>query len=326
MSRQNDDGNILVYAATHANRRRGGVESYTAMMSDKTDLHARLPKFIIIGAMKSATSTLYEQLLRQPGIYLPQLKEPNFFSDDDQYARGLAWYSGLFSEAQISDILGEASTHYTKLPTYPETVSRMHTWLKEPRLIYIMRDPVDRLISQYIHQWSQGEISCGLDEAVAEYPELVAYSCYARQLAPFIETYGKEAILPIFFERLVKDPQGELDRVCRFIGFVGKPQWNADRSRRNVSAERPRKLPLHDTLIEHPLAIKLRRQFVPKFLRTKIRRSLSMTVRPVLGEPTKRTLESTFDADLAILGGWLGCYLDCRTFRVVTSATSLNWS
>ena len=130
-----------------------------------------LPSFIIIGAMKSATSTLYSQLLRQPGIYLPSLKEPNFFSDDTQFARGRNWYCGLFEEAEASDILGEASTHYTKLPTYPQTVARMRDNLKNPRLIYVMRDPVDRLISQYIHQWSEGEISCGLDVAVTRHPD-----------------------------------------------------------------------------------------------------------------------------------------------------------
>src|SRR5690242_12371158 len=106
---------------------------------------SRLPSFIIIGAMKSATSTLYDQLLLQPGIFLPTLKEPNFFSDDQQYSRGLDWYKSLFSEAQSTDLLGEASTHYTKLPTYPRTIERMRGVLDQPRLIYVMRHPIDRL-------------------------------------------------------------------------------------------------------------------------------------------------------------------------------------
>ena len=187
---------------------------------------SRLPSFVIIGAMKSATSTLYEQLSRQPGIFLPSLKEPNFFSNDEQYARGIEWYSGLFKQAAASDILGEASTHYTKLPTYPQTVTRMRNWLERPRFIYVMRHPVDRLVSQYVHQWSEGEIRCGLDEALNRHPELIAYSCYARQLAPFIESYGKSAILPVFFDRLIADPQGELERVCRFIGYSGIARWD----------------------------------------------------------------------------------------------------
>ena len=54
------------------------------------------PDFIVIGAMKSATTTLHEQLARQPGFAMSRLKEPNFFSDDDMYARGWGWYSSLF--------------------------------------------------------------------------------------------------------------------------------------------------------------------------------------------------------------------------------------
>ena len=285
----------------------------------------RLPSFVIIGAMKSATSTLYEQLLRQPGIFLPELKEPNFFSDDAQYARGLDWYAGLFNDAKASDILGEASTHYTKLPKYPKTVARMCSCLNRPRLIYVMRDPVDRLISQYIHQWSEGEIRCGLDEAVTIHQELLAYSCYARQLEPFIEAFGKKAILLVCFDRLIEDPQGELDRVCAFIGYAEKAHWDANSSRRNVSADRMRKFPLYEVLIEHPLAAKLRQALVPKVARRKVRQFFSMRRRPVLSETMRAKVENIFDDDLAILGGWLGRELDCRNFRAVTAAAPMNW-
>lgn len=286
---------------------------------------SRLPSFVIIGAMKSATTTLYDQLLRQPGIFLPQLKEPNFFSDDQQYSRGLDWYEGLFTKAQASDILGEASTHYTKLPTYPQTVARMRSCLDQPRLIYVMRHPVDRLISQYVHQWTEGEIRGALDEAVTRHSELVAYSCYARQLAPYIEAYGKTVILPVFFDRLKTSPQQELERICRFIGYQGTVRWETSLSRDNISAERVRKFPFFDLLVEHPIATSLRRRLVPKAVRTKFRQFFSMTNRPVLGEKTRKNLERMFDEDLAILGGWLGTHLDCGNFCTVTSATSLDW-
>ena len=83
------------------------------------------PDFIVIGAMKSATTTLHEQLARQPGFFMSRPKEPNFFSDDAMYARGWGWYSSLFRPAREADLRGESSTHYTKLPDYPRTVDRM---------------------------------------------------------------------------------------------------------------------------------------------------------------------------------------------------------
>ena len=286
---------------------------------------SRLPSFVIIGAMKSATSTLYEQLLRQPEIFLPQLKEPNFFSNDEQYARGLNWYSELFHDAGETDILGEASTHYTKLPTYPHTVERMRKHLDSPRLIYVMREPIDRLISQYIHQWTEGEIGCSLEQAITQHPELIAYSCYARQLTPFVEEYGKQAILPVFFDRLNKNPQEELERVCRFIGRTGPVHWNETSSRQNISAERVRKFPFFDLLVDHPTATRLRRSLVPKAVRTKVRQFFSMRQRPALTAAARKELEGIFDEDLAILGEWLGTKLCCSNFSAVTAAQSLDW-
>lgn len=285
----------------------------------------RLPSFLIIGAMKSATSTLYEQLLRQPGVFLPSLKEPNFFSNDEQYAQGIDWYSSLFAKAFEADILGEASTHYTKLPTYPETVKRIRHWLGHPRLIYVMRDPVDRLISQYVHQWSEREIHCDFDTALEVHPELMAYSCYAHQLTPFIEHFGKESILPVFFDRLTAQPLAEFTRVCRFIGYTGNVQWDDSASRQNVSSERTRRLPLHDLLIEHPIAAKLRRWLVPKALRTKVRKSFGAVNPPELTEESRKQLQMYFDSDLEVLGRWLGVTLNCDNFRTVTATVALEW-
>ena len=111
------------------------------------------PDFILIGAMKSATSTLHAQLAQQPGIFMSTPKEPNYFSDDQQYALGEDWYDNLFAAAKPGELCGESSTHYTKLPDYPHTIERMKKRLAAPRLVYVMRHPVDRLVSHYIHQW-----------------------------------------------------------------------------------------------------------------------------------------------------------------------------
>lgn len=285
----------------------------------------RLPSFVIIGAMKSATSTLYEQLGRQAGIFLPALKEPNFFSNDEEYSKGIDWYCNLFNAASAQDILGEASTHYTKLPTYPQTVARMQSWLDKPRLIYVMRDPIDRLISQYIHEWSQGEIHCTLDKALESRPELVSYSCYAKQLAPFFAAFGKSAVLPVFFERLIVDPSGELERVSRFIGYNGAVRWHEDVSRRNVSSERIRKFPLYDLLVDNPWATRFRQLLVPRSVRAKIRKLASMGDRLVLSKSALAKLEHGLDEDLAELGNWLGIKLDCRRFQASVSGETLNW-
>jgi Sulfotransferase family len=284
-----------------------------------------LPDFVIIGAMKSATSSLQEQLARQPGIFMCTPKEPNFFSDAEQYAKGMSWYSGLFAEAPEGSLLGEASTHYAKLPTYPEVVQRLKEHLPNARFVYVMRHPVDRLVSHYIHEWSTGVYRCGFEEAIGKYPELVSYGCYAMQLEPYFEAFGRDAVLPVFFDRLLGEPQAELERICRFIGYRGQPVWMHDLKPDNVSSERIRRFPGYRLLVDSGPATWLRRNFIPQGLRDAVKMKLRMRKRPALGVDARARLEAEFNSDLAQLGKWLGTDLDCKNFRQATSAASLNW-
>lgn len=285
-----------------------------------------LPDFMIIGAMKCATSSLQEQLVHQPGIFMTTPKEPCFFSDDDVYAQGMNWYSELYAGAQEGDLLGEASTHYTKLPTYPQTLTRLQKVLKAPKFVYVMREPIDRLTSQYIHEWSQNIVNCGIDESIDQHPELAAYSSYASQLEPFFEAYGKESVLPVFFGRLKTSPQEELERVCKFIGYKGEPKWVSNLKPANVSKNRVRRFPGYAQIIDSKAGQMLRRNLVPKTVRTMIRDKLTMKTRPELSLGARQRLEVTFDKDLAILGSHLGVELNCRNFSKVTSQSSLEWS
>lgn len=287
----------------------------------------RTPDFLIIGAMKSATSSLYDQLVQQSGIFMSTPKEPNFFSDDTVYAHGFNWYENLFKDAKENDLVGEASTHYTKLPTYPNTVLRIKQYIDKPRLIYVMRHPIDRLVSHYIHEWSQGIIKCGIDKALDRHPELIAYSMYSMQLKPYIEAFGLNSILPVFFDRIKNNPDDELARICNFIGYQGTPTWHFDMSPSNVSLQRVRKFPLYSLLVESRPATWIRRRFVPKSLRDQIRHQLSFKKRPVLSEDSNAKLQRILDDDLAILAGWMGIdSLTCKNFVRVTSSPNLEWS
>ncbi len=284
-----------------------------------------LPSFIIIGAMKSATTTLYEQLSAQSGIFMPELKEPNYFSDDEQFSRGISWYSSLFDTALDSELLGEASTHYTKLPTYPQTIQRLSEQIESPKLIYVMRHPVDRLISQYIHEWTQGNINVCIDEAINKYNKLIDYSRYAYQLSPYIDKYGKENILPVFFENIKSRPQLELERICKFIGYSQKPVWNHNLLPSNVSKDRIRKFPLYELLVETELARMLRRAIVPKSVRNILKENFKMNKRPVLSIESSNILETEFNKDLSKFNNWFGYDFNCANFEKLVIQHNITW-
>jgi len=253
-----------------------------------------LPDFIIIGAMKSATSTLHDQLALQPGLFMSTPKEPNFFSNDEIWAKGMDWYEGLFASAAPGDIKGESSTHYTKLPTYPHTVARLKAHVPDARLIYLMRDPVDRLVSHYIHGWTERTIEGDINEAIHKYPELIAYGRYDMQLEPFIAAFGRAAILTLDHAEIVRDPQALLERVCTFIGYAGTPRWHSDLGPRNVSRERLRASPVRDVIMGNPVSTALRRSLVPKAVRNYVRGFWQMKERPRLTEESLRYLREQF--------------------------------
>lgn len=261
-----------------------------------------LPNFLIIGAMKSGTTTLQTQLVAQPGIFMTTPKEPNFFSDDAVYARGMGWYHSLFNEAAPGDLMGEASTHYTKLPTYPETLGRMADVLQAPRLIYVIRDPVERALSQYLHEWSRGSVGENVAAAFADTPEFIAYSHYPMQLAPYIERFGLESLLLTSLEQIKADPERELARIGVHIGAPNPLLWDHNLGAQNVSRDRARALPFHRFLVRNSVARTLRRALVPKSVRNRIRNTRLRPERPNLPPDLRLKLEEIFAPDAAKLG------------------------
>ena len=283
------------------------------------------PQFIIIGAMKCATTTLHEQLALQPGFFMTEPKEPSFFSDDDQYARGLDWYRSLFTARGDAAFCGESSTNYTKLPDFPRTVERMQRHLPDVRLIYIMRHPIERLVSHYVHEWSLRNLREPIDQAVDRHRELVNYGRYALQLQPYLDAFGASSILPVFFERLVTSPQEELDRIFAFLGASERGRWVEERAPRNVSRDRIQRHALRDALIWNPLSTWIRRTFIPQSWRERVKNWYRMRERPVLSAVQESRLAGIFDEDLALLGRRLGQTLSCSRWHDAAAAGPLRW-
>lgn len=257
----------------------------------------RLPDFLIIGAMKCGTTTLQVQLANQPGVFMTTPKEPNFFSDDHVYANGLDWYQALFDPAELGDLKGEASTHYTKLPHFPDTLDRMAQVLKAPKLIYMIRNPVERAVSHYIHDWSRRAIGHTVDTAFDYHHDLIEYGLYGMQIEPFVEAYGVDSIFLTSLEQLTASPQNELAKICTFIGHEMPARWDHSLDAQNVSSNRARPLPMQRILVDNPAAEALRRTFVPKSLREWVLNSRKMSERPTLNQETRERLEGVFLSD-----------------------------
>jgi hypothetical protein len=202
----------------------------------------KLPDFLIIGAMKAGTTTLYRDLMTHPRVFFPIDKEPGNLTDDAVLGgEGLAGYAALFAGAAPGQIAGEASTAYTKRPTHEGVAARARTLLgPDLRVIYLMREPVSRVISQHRHELTSGEIGeRSLDEAVARHPRLLDYSRYAMQLEPWLDALGRGRVLALEMEAFTADRAGTVARVQRFLGLEPMPERvEADRVY-NRSDEKP---------------------------------------------------------------------------------------
>jgi len=182
-----------------------------------------LPDFIVIGAMKSGTTTLDRQLRAHPEIGMSRDKETDFFIAEKQFARGLDWYGGQFDPARSCH--GEASPNYTKNDVFKGVPERIKAVCPEVKLVYIVRDPVDRAISQYRHSWTMGDIT--MDPAAfaqsREWDHVLAASRYAAQLEGYLLHFDDAAILVLDFDELVAAPQTAMDRLYAVLGVPSHP-------------------------------------------------------------------------------------------------------
>lgn len=190
-----------------------------------------LPDVVVIGAMKCGTTALHAYLDAHPDVAMAEPKELNFFNGPadragadpadawrtGQWWRGLDWYSGQFDPA--ARVRGEASPAYTS-PSFPEVPRRMASVVPDACLVYLVRDPLGRALSQFAHHRRDGAEPRGVEEAVLDPDsQYVARSRYAERLDPFLEHFDGAQVEVMVHERLLQDPARELSRLFAALGL-----------------------------------------------------------------------------------------------------------
>lgn len=195
-----------------------------------------LPTFLVIGAMKAGTTSLYRYLRAHPEVFVAERKEIDFFSRDDLWSRGVAWYESQFAADQGETARGEASTSYAKHPEFPGVPERIKATVPNVRLVYCVRDPIERIESQYRHAVAMGG-SAPLDE-VALTEEYLGPSCYGRQLGRYLEVFPRARMLVIDAAELRANQAATLARLFDHIGVDPEFHDPSFEDEHYVSAER----------------------------------------------------------------------------------------
>ncbi len=178
----------------------------------------RMPDFFIIGAAKCGTTTLYKYLCRHPDVYMSTPKEMSFFSKDEVYDRGFRWYASLFADAKPTQICGEASTTYSRWPTYTNTVERLAAAQPAAKLIYVLRNPAERLYSFYAHRM-RASVTASFEEFLERTPEAIDSGRYMTQIRQYLEVFPEEQLLVLFTGDMRDAPQNVLQQVGDFLGL-----------------------------------------------------------------------------------------------------------
>ncbi|MCM2681486.1 sulfotransferase family protein [Echinimonas agarilytica] len=177
-----------------------------------------LPDIIVIGAMKCGTSSLHRYLDVHPDISMSKKKEVDFFIDRKNWTKGLCWYQNQFhGEAKL---YGESSPNYTMYPTFQGVPERMHSVVPNAKLIYVVRDPIERLVSHYQHQWYDGRKSQTLEQTLnsKERNHYLATCSYYNQIEQFLKFYPASQLLVLSVEQLKLDRDLTMHQVFEFLG------------------------------------------------------------------------------------------------------------
>lgn len=188
------------------------------------------PDFLVIGAMKCATSTVATYLEDHPDVDMVKGCEPRYFSADDNYARGPGWYQDFFEGFDGSKLVGEGSNDYAAGALFPHSADRIARDLPQAKLVFMVRHPVKRIISA----WTQYRADSGdfvppsLDEAVALRPDfLLDQSLYWQNLQRYRAHFDDTRIFVGFMEDLSADPQAFWAQLCAFLDVPSAPVQEA---------------------------------------------------------------------------------------------------
>lgn len=177
--------------------------------------------FIIVGVMKSGTTTLAHHLHQHPQLAIPR-DEVHFFDYDHIYAKGVDWYEGLFDACgkSANAVAGEK----TPYSFYPYTAERIHAYHPGMKLLWIFRNPVDRAFSNYTHdlynidEWRRFERCIAQEEKRDVLYQYLSKGRYVEQVENYLRFFPKEQMRFVLFEDLLKQPEAELREVFTFLG------------------------------------------------------------------------------------------------------------
>jgi hypothetical protein len=268
--------------------------------------------FMMIGAQKCGTTSIAAQLAAHPQICFCAEKEPGYFHKTEEWRAGLDGYHSLY-HPRPGQLLGEASTFYTFFPEFRGTAARLYDYNPALKLIYVMRQPVERIISHYTHNLVREIDTRPPDAAVFQGPDYLNRSRYAVQIRPYLELFGPENVLLLLFEEYKVDQIATLYRIALFLDIDPTPFDEADTTPQHQSVGQPYLRSEALRHFTHTDVFQKMRGIVPAAIRQPIRHKLlsnKIEAKPEFSAGLRRDLWRLLEDDVRTIEEMLGRRLD----------------
>ena len=287
--------------------------------------HLNMPNFLLIGAPKSGTTSLFQYLRMHPDIFMGSLKEPNFFALEGQKVnyqgpgdmRGnscritsLSAYQQLFMSGKQHKARGEASTVYLYSDIAAKNIAK---YAPDMKMIAILRNPIDLAYSAFLHMQREGREPCTtFEEALAQEAmriqenwaplwHLTAQGLYAKQLARYYEYFPQQQLKIFIYEEWQENPQKVIKEILEFLNIDSST--TLDTSKRFNESGKPKHIWLHHLLTKNNPLKQALKPFLPKRFRRNMMASLTKknleqnTSMPML-DTTRDQLKHLFHGDI----------------------------
>ncbi|MDB4538085.1 sulfotransferase domain-containing protein [Akkermansiaceae bacterium] len=266
--------------------------------------------FVVIGAMKCGTTSLYSSLREVHEIDLCHVKELNYFNNESNWEKGGEWYQRHFS--MDSPIRGDVNPNYAMFPTCKVVPERLHQYAPSTKLIYLIRDPIERLRSHILHNLAKGKESRKFDEILADLEVghdpfgYVAYGQYGMQVKQYLKFFHPESLLIVKSEELLQNNFEVMNRITNFIGLPDeifdreKPTSKVHQTSRKRLYPRPVRAMLDNKFFRSVLGrgVKVIKKLLPGNGYDAIRRWISRDLPTVeLNDLTRARIASLFEED-----------------------------
>ena len=279
------------------------------------------PNLIIIGAQKCGTSSLHHYLNCHPEVSMSKQKELDFFVESLNWKKGIHWYESQFDGTAKTH--GESSPSYTMYPNFTGVPERMHNYVPDAKLIYVVRDPIDRIVSHYLHQWYGKRLNETLieilsDPASSRSHHYINSSSYYLQLSQYLEFYDLSNIYIISLESLKDSPEVTMREIFRFLQLdetliPAQSSTVVNATQAKIRTNKIGSLILPNSAPLRPL-VNASVRMLPAALKDRIRSLLSSKQdRPEIDTQVRETLQSSLQDDMS-------------KFRELTGQEFKQWS